>query len=149
MSVQFTYELVTLELRNPELSDTLTGILGTAYRISMTGSVRAYKKTPIKDRLLMNFTELTCKDIDEIIDFIKLTSGQVVSFIDWLGGEYTGYIINNPFEVTNANRTRTQFSIEFEILEVIPQPSIPPTAMLMETGNPMLFEDLEIMEYEG
>jgi len=149
MSVQFTFESIVLELRNPELSDTLTGILGTAYRISMTGSVRAYKKTPIKDRILMNFTELTCKDIDEIIDFIKLTAGERIGFTDWRDREYEGYIINNPFEVTQDNASRTQFSIEFEVLEVIPVPSLPATAMLMETGNPMLFEDLEIMEYEG
>lgn len=149
MSVQFTYNLTTLQLRNPELSDTLTGILGTAYRISMTGSARAYRKTPIKERILMSFTELTCKDIDEIVDFIKYSTGQRINFIDWRGREYEGYITNNPFEITAANRSRTQFTIEFEILEVIPQPSIPPTAMLFETEAVMLFEDLEIMEYEG
>jgi len=149
MSVEFTYNSYTLSLRNPELGNTLTGMLGTAYRMSMTGSVRAYRKTEVRQRLLLNFTELVCKNIDEIIDFIVTSSGERVSLTDWEGNIYEGYITNNPLEIVNASRSSTQFTIEFEILEIIPQPSLPPEAMLYEDTEPMLFENLDIMEYEG
>lgn len=143
MSAIFSCGGTTITLRNPQLGDTSTMITGISTRTTMDGSVWTWKKTVNPKRLLLNFVELTCGEIENFKTFIKTFAGSVIT-LRVLGNIYTGYIINTPVEFTR--NYQDTFAIEYEVLteslitstspEPEPEPEPEPSLSFSASPNP-------------
>jgi len=121
MSAIFSCGGTDITLRNPQLGDTNTMVTGVSTRTTMDGSVYTWKRSVNPKRLLLNFIELTCGEIENFKTFVKTYAGEEIT-LTVLGNTYTGYIINTPVEFTRNHQDT--FAIEFEILES-PTPAPP------------------------
>ena len=127
MSVTFQYGADVVTLRNPEQQDTKTTVLGVSTRFNMRGGIRSHRRTLNPKRLLLNFVEVSCGELDDFILFLKNHAGKVIEFVNYDDYVYTGYIISDPTEFTK-NLNSTTFTIEFEILtELAPVPCVSPS----------------------
>ena len=87
MSVKFEYPYasptVELNLRNPDLGDSMQHDIQLQYGRAMNGGLYTYKYTPATRQLLMTFRHLTKAKVDELIDFLHQTSGRELKYTDY------------------------------------------------------------------
>jgi len=104
MSVKFEYPYasptVELNLRNPDLGDSMQHDIKLQYGRVMNGNLFTYKYTPATKRLLMTFRHLTKAKVDELIDFLHQTSGREIKYTDYNNVVWRGAITTDPNEIT-------------------------------------------------
>lgn len=112
--VTFTYLGNTIQLRDPQLGNRRIVKLRTTIKRAMSGRVWAYANTPGLITLNLNFNHENRPKILEMIDFVRVSAGQFISYTDHNGLVWTGKIISQTFEETHVGRVNNEFQIEFE-----------------------------------
>ena len=128
MSVKFEYLTNSVILKNPLLSNNMTIMSGVSSRMNMLGSLFTFKKTPMPKKLLLNFIELSCGEIETFKQFIRDFSGKEIIY-HHVNAIYTGYINTNPLQFT-VGMDKESFTIEFLVTGINPSPSPSPSPEL-------------------
>jgi hypothetical protein len=97
MSVTFSHGSLSIGLRNPELNNTDKLIYDRIQRDNRGGDLIIFRdpmwpKTHLQE---LEFRLLKSVDKDALLDFVRQTLGQIVTYVDYEGRTWTG-IITNP-----------------------------------------------------
>jgi len=122
MSVSFQYPYTTptttVTLRNPELGNNEQVDVKTMFKIAMDGSVHSHKRTPMNQRLLLSFKNLSKTDVENFLTFLGTSSGSIVGYNDHEAVLWKGIIFTNPIEATTTGSDECSdtydLSLEFQ-----------------------------------
>ena len=129
MTLEYPFDApsVTIELRNPDLGNSLQLDTQIRFAKSMDDTLYTYKYTPATRRYLWNFRGVTKSKKDALHDFVKQSAGREIKVTDFNDVIYQGRISNiNPLETTSVHNISEgnessdacvedySFSIEFE-----------------------------------
>lgn len=99
-TVTFTYPYtsptLTLELRAPDLGDSTTTNVKRLNNTTRGGKQIYYRDSewPVSDVLEFGFSGLTDVEVASLFTFLDESLGKEIGFLDWLGQEWRGIIID-------------------------------------------------------
>ena len=91
---------LTVNIRNPDLGDSLLVENRTQVRRAMNGDLRSFTRTPVTRRLLLTFRELNKAKVQEIINFLTTAAGDEIKYTDYDAVAWRGWILTDPAEFT-------------------------------------------------
>lgn len=109
--ITLTKGAVSVQIKNPELGDTVNLNLNTVRRRAMSGKLYSYL-SPIRKRHELSFVVVS--NMDEIIIFMRDAIGYPITYTDYNGGEHIGYIVPGTFKYTYIDPCTANFSMTFE-----------------------------------
>lgn len=89
---------LTINIRNPNLGDSLLVENRTQVRRAMNGDLRSFTRTPVTRRILLTFEELSKAKVQELIDFLTTAAGDEIKYTDYDSVVWRGWIITDPAE---------------------------------------------------
>lgn len=89
---------LTINIRNPNLGDSLLVENRTQVRRAMNGDLRSFTRTPVTRRILLTFEELNKAKVQELIDFLTTAAGDEIKYTDYDSVVWRGWIITDPAE---------------------------------------------------
>jgi len=108
MAVQFGHPYatptLTLDLRNPELGNSEQLDLKTQFKITMDGEINSHRRTPMNQKLLLSWVNLTKAKIEEFITFLETSAGDEVRYTDHDANVWRGYILTNPLDYVTETK---------------------------------------------
>ena len=110
-----------LTLPQPFDDDTYSLDIQVRTRHAKGGDLRFFKRNAVLHTLLMNFRiEHNVRDL--AIDFLELSSSQLVRLLDWEGRLWHGVVTNTPITFASQGKSnateRLDFSLEFEGIRI-------------------------------
>lgn len=109
---------MTLEIRNPNIGDGISQNMHSINRTSRGGTRISYRDSDwLKTkRFTVSFEVLEDSEIEEVIDFIESTAGLLVTYTDYNGEQWDGYIVSPEIEkITNIDLCAYSCSFIFEV----------------------------------
>ena len=95
---------LTVDIRNPELNDSLLVENRVQVRRAMNGDLRSFIRTPPTRRLLLTFVELSKPKVDELIAFLTTSAGTEIKYTDYDAVVWRGWIITDPAEFSTQGQ---------------------------------------------
>lgn len=95
---------LTINLRNPDLNDSLLIENRVQVRQAMNGDLRSFIRTPATSRLLLTFVELSKPKVEELIAFFITSAGAEIRYTDYDAVVWRGWLITDPAEFTTQGR---------------------------------------------
>ena len=95
----FTNMTISIQMKDPELQDTYVLRLGPKVKTMMDGTIRSRRQTPATTHFGLHWRELTRPKAVELQNFLIVTSGQQLRYIDYEGNSWIGYILTDPAEI--------------------------------------------------
>ena len=97
------YQNNSIVLVNPTQNEEKIVGVKTTFTHAMNGDIHSTKYTPPVDSFSLPFEEIAQSKVDELIDFIILSSGEVIQYIDPEGETWDVVIITEPQEILETN----------------------------------------------
>lgn len=94
----------TVDLRDPELGDKTEINVKVRLLTMMDGTIRTRRATPATTLLMLKFTELTRRKALELRDFLVASEGAKLRYFDYLGNQWSGYILTDSNVLTTYAR---------------------------------------------
>ncbi len=114
--ITFSQGALSVTLRNPAKDD--RDILNTRVRKirTMDGSLRTYINTPASRTFDLSFEGILTADVTLLKSFILSTQGEEITYTDYFGTEYNGYILTDPldFKSSGYNCDSFDFILNFK-----------------------------------
>lgn len=104
MSIAFSTSSLSIQLKNPELSNVEVVDPLIKIKTMMDGSVRAYRRTTAKQRLTLTFENLTRDKVMELRAFVVATAARIVQYLDFDGAVWSGRFLDQQVDISTPNR---------------------------------------------
>lgn len=98
----YTSPTLTIELRNPDLSNSLLVENRVQVRRTMEGVLRSYIRTPVTHRLLLTLSEISKPKVQELINFLIASAGDEIKYTDYESVVWRGWLLTDPLEFTTV-----------------------------------------------
>lgn len=114
--VKFTYLDTEVELRKPDFDDTYKYDFTRINRRSRGGDLLISRAGfwPATKSFTIRFTYLSQAEIDVLLNFMKLTLGKRLQYLNYDNVTWDGFITNPQTEAQQLGRSNFAISIEFE-----------------------------------
>ena len=126
MSVQFFSTFGVITLPNPILGDNDQYDIGTIFKITMDSKIHSTKRDTTVSTFLLTFPNIKQSDWESLQAFVEGSRGLSMTYTDYNGNGFIGFIKNTPFDITvdgkrYCGNPPTEFekasvTIEFEAL---------------------------------
>lgn len=118
--VTFVYNTTTLTLRNPIIGNKKRLDFRQTIKRSMSGKFWTYRNYQPIIVLELEFEHENRPTMLLVIDFLRLSAGQLITYTDHHSVAYTGKIITAPFDETHLGRVNNVFALQFELTTAPP-----------------------------
>jgi len=109
---------LTINIRNPNLGDSLLVENRTQVRRAMNGDLRSFTRTPVTRRILLTFSELNKAKVQELVDFLTTAAGGEIKYTDYDSVVWRGWIMTDPAEfLTQGSKGGTCVEVSTITLE--------------------------------
>ena len=102
--INLTDGVNSIDLPNPILGDADQYATNANYKITMSGNIHSTKQNKIISTFLLTFDNLRQSKYEELISWIELVRGNLLTYTDYNSDTFDGYIKNQPLEVTIDGR---------------------------------------------
>ncbi len=112
----FTYGSHTLVLRNPDFGNKDSVESRRINRKTRGGDLIVMRDPiwPTTEILDMTFSYLKEKQVNAIVEFLKMSLGQQIGLTDYEGRTWTGIIISPTEAITTQGQDNVQVTIQFQ-----------------------------------
>jgi hypothetical protein len=119
-TILFTYPYVTptwsLELRMPNFDTTEQFENRKINRRSRGGTLQIFRDAiwPVAERLILAFDHLSQENVTDLFEFIKISLGKEIGYLDFESRQRKGIIITPSMQVNEPVRSPCNFSVSLE-----------------------------------
>ncbi len=96
--------IMQVGLRNPKFGNVHSVHLQTIAKRSRNGVLYLFKRTPTYESFKLDFDRIDETKFVRLIEFMKATAGQLITYKDHKGVKWNGYILTDPFELVNDKK---------------------------------------------
>ncbi len=116
MNISFIYQGTTHLFRRPNLGNTNDIAFQRINRRTRGGDITIFRDTdwPKTETLALKFTLTKEADLRRFLNFIQLTIGQIIQYVDHNGDTWQGVIQNPDAEGVQTGRSTYEIGIIFE-----------------------------------
>ena len=117
-NIQLTYDATVLTLRGPEYSDRDRLYFQRIKRETRGGTLIIYADPlwPKTQMLALDFVGLTETESQEVLDFIIMSLGKIISIRDWENQTYDGIIMNPDNSIVRNRIGNNSIALEIELI---------------------------------